>query len=430
MRNLHLKIVIPTRNRAALAETAVASVLDQPIADASVLVSDNSTDAGEREALRSALSDRPEQVRYVRPPEPLRMTEHWEWALERALEDPSVTHVNYLPDRRAFRKGGLALLNGMVRRHVDRPITYMYDEVLDHLRPVRLLQHHWTGGLIELQSRHLLELAAVGEFPLALPLVSNGLVPRSVIEAVRGRFGSVFASIAPDYCFAFRCLNVVDSILYLDASCGVQHAMHRSHGFSQARGKKTPDRLDFIADLGGEHLNVAAPLPELDLAMNAVYNELFFVGAEPGGAKRPRVRRSGYLAALAASVAMLEDPAARGPAMEALMREGWRWRGARGRATARRWLRIARFFLRRPGTVLRRVSGLWQRTLPGRALWRWAIARGATPPAGAWLTFDTAAEALERGRGEPPRRAHDFSHVPILFEPPGGAYVVEPGAST
>jgi hypothetical protein len=336
-----------------------------------------------------------------------------------------VTHVAFLPDRRVFRRGGLGLAAGVAERRPGRVVTYMYDEVRDHERPVRLVQHHWTGQVVELKSRHLLELATVGEFPLALPLVSNGIVPREVVETVRERFGSVFDSIAPDYCFAFRCLDVVDAVLYLDRSCGVQWALDRSHGFSQARGMATKDRLDFIADLGGRHLNVRTPLPALDLGMNAVFNEYFFVQADSASSKLSPVRESGYLAALAGSVAMLDDPASREDASAIVAREGWRWRGARGRASLRRALRLVRFFGRRPLTVARRVAGLWQRTAPGRAIWRFAIARGATPPAGTWLAFDDQDEALERARGEPPRRARDFSHVPTLFEPPGGARVVD-----
>jgi hypothetical protein len=137
------------------------------------------------------------------------------------------------------------------------------------------------------------------------------------------------------------------------------------------------------------------------------------------------VRKSGYLAALAGSVAMLDDRASRESAAAAVAAEGWRWRGARGRATLRRVWSLVRFFGRRPGTLLWRLAGLWQRTAAGRALWRFAIRHGATPPAGVWLTFESQSEALDRARGEPPRRARDFSHVPTLFEPAGGARVVE-----
>jgi hypothetical protein len=156
-----------------------------------------------------------------------------------------------------------------------------------------------------------------------------------------------------------------------------------------------------------------------------VFHEYFFVQGEPASTKLRAVRKSGYLAALAGSIAMLDDPASRERAAAAVAGEGWRWRGARGRATLQRAWELIRFFGRRPGTLLWRLSGLWQRTAAGRAIWRFAIRHGATPPAGVWLTFETQREALDRARGAPPRRARDFSHAPILFEPAGVARVVE-----
>ena len=72
----------------------------------SVLVSDNSTDPEELERLRSWCAERPDEpLQYVRPPEPLPMSAHWQWALERALESPDTTHVMYLTDRILIRPG-------------------------------------------------------------------------------------------------------------------------------------------------------------------------------------------------------------------------------------------------------------------------------------------------------------------------------------
>src|SRR5918997_1535830 len=109
---MRLQVVIPTRNRAAIAEVAVQCILDQDAPGVSVLVSDNSTDPGEG-------------------------------AMQQALADPEVTHVAFLPDRRVFRRGGLALAAGVARRHPGRVVTYMYDEVRDHQEPIQLWQNDW-----------------------------------------------------------------------------------------------------------------------------------------------------------------------------------------------------------------------------------------------------------------------------------------------
>src|SRR4051794_10821383 len=97
-------VVIPTRNRADLAINAIRSVLTQPGCDVQVLVSDNSTtdeDAGTLIRFCEQLKD--ERLRYIRPPESMSMSVHWEWAMQQALHLYSANHFSYLTDRMIFR---------------------------------------------------------------------------------------------------------------------------------------------------------------------------------------------------------------------------------------------------------------------------------------------------------------------------------------
>src|SRR2546421_11171775 len=67
-----LTVVIPTRNRANLAQAAVKSVLDQGLSQVTILVSDNSTDDAGAPALPApceALD--PRLGRHPPPPEPV-----------------------------------------------------------------------------------------------------------------------------------------------------------------------------------------------------------------------------------------------------------------------------------------------------------------------------------------------------------------------
>jgi len=423
---VHLAIVVPTRNRAGLAKAAVESVLDQGAAGVSVVVSDNSTDPDERRELEEHVGGLPDSVGYVKPEAPLAMAAHWEWAMARALDDPSVTHVGYLTDRMVLRRGCLRLLMATLEAHPGRVLAYNHDDLVDHTRPVRLHQHPRTSALLELDSQHVLDLGADGEFPHALPRMLNCLAPRDVVEAVRARFGSVFASVSPDYCFAFRCLDTVDRFLYLDESCLVNYALDRSHGYHYTRGLENRDRREFVADLAGVPMHRSTPLPDFETVMNSVFNEYFFVYSEPASTKLKPVRRHAYLNALAEGIRQIEDDHLRTRELERLAALGWRWRGGRGRVWLDRRATTIRFFARRPGTFTRRLAGLWQRTPPGRALWRVAVSLGAEPPSGTWLEFEDPASALERARDVLPRRTRDFAHVPNLVEPPGAGRVLRP----
>src|SRR2546421_2365610 len=119
-----LLVIIPTRNRANLAITAVRSVLSQDIDGVRVLVSDNSTIAEEAASLSlfcQRLKD--ERLRYVVPPKPVPMSRHWDWAMRQALESDA-THFTILTDRMMFKPGELLLLLRIVGRHPSKIISY------------------------------------------------------------------------------------------------------------------------------------------------------------------------------------------------------------------------------------------------------------------------------------------------------------------
>src|SRR5467141_2990458 len=101
-------IVIPTRNRSDLARNAIQSVFAQSDCEVDVLVSDNSTSSSQRGELSEfcqQLSNR--RLRYVAPPEPLPMSEHWNWVMREALTLYEASHVTFLTDRMMFKPGAL-----------------------------------------------------------------------------------------------------------------------------------------------------------------------------------------------------------------------------------------------------------------------------------------------------------------------------------
>ena len=79
----------------------------------------------------------------------------------------------------------------------------------------------------------------------------NSIVPRPVLEDIAATYGNVFASIAPDHCFGYRCLDRVDSILHWTACSSSSARCARSNGYSQIRGVVNADHADFMRELGG-----------------------------------------------------------------------------------------------------------------------------------------------------------------------------------
>src|SRR2546422_2354060 len=99
-------VVIPTRNRPDLAMNAIRSVLQEPLVDVHVIVSDNSTTEADRSALAgfcARLSNA--RLLCIAPPRALPATEHWDWAMHQALQRYDAGHFIYLTDRSVFKPG-------------------------------------------------------------------------------------------------------------------------------------------------------------------------------------------------------------------------------------------------------------------------------------------------------------------------------------
>ena len=346
-------VVVPTRNRADLASETVASVLSEGDARVSVLVSDNSTDPEQVDRLRAWCSEREaDGVRYFRPPSPLAMSAHWQWALERALESRA-THVMYLTDRLVVRPGTLGRLLTVAEQHPGDVVTFGDDMVIDYERPVTLFERPWTGRLLRIDTRQLIRMLGRGIL-MATPTMLNTVAPREVMEDITATYGGVFASIAPDHCFGYRCLDRVDSIVHWDHVVTIQRALSRSNGFAQIRGIQNADHEDFLRELGERRINEHAPVPELLTVTNAIYNEYEFVRQDPRSAKLEPLRRHFYLGANARDVARLEDPDLRASMARVLAEHGWSKR-MRIRYALGLSLSAAGYYWRHPIALTRRL---------------------------------------------------------------------------
>lgn len=104
-------IVVPTRNRSDLVPNAILSILDQSFADFEILLSDNSDPeyrGNVEAAIGSALND--PRLTLIRPPHPMSMTDHWEWAVAHAKGD----YVGMLSDRMLLRQSTLSVVNTFI----------------------------------------------------------------------------------------------------------------------------------------------------------------------------------------------------------------------------------------------------------------------------------------------------------------------------
>ncbi len=292
-----LVVIIPTRNRSDLAMNAIQSVLQQPLENLHVIVSDNSTTEEHRISLAAFCKQVADsRLILMRPPKPLLMSEHWDWVMKQALDQRNASHFIYLADRSIFKPGVLHDISELARKDPDKVIAYDFVTIFDHRSPIMVAQQLQTGRVFEVSAAHLLSLCSRSIFPPCLPRMINCCVPRSVIQNMQERYGSVFASISPDYNFCYRCLEMVDSILYYDCAAYVGYGLPRSNGV-EFIGIKNEATIDFNARVKESHRwrYYAAPIPAFKTIVNAHAHEYCLVKSETGNNKFPNIRRFTYI---------------------------------------------------------------------------------------------------------------------------------------
>ena len=148
MSAVSLGIVIPTRNRAQLAINACQSLLAQPGCDFRVFVSDNSTQPEELARLSSYCAGAgTSRLTYLKPPQPLPMATHWDWALRTAMAGIDATHFNIHYDRRITKPGHLALVCEVMSEFPDDVVTWTLDVIADEPGVSVVGQIPWDGNV-------------------------------------------------------------------------------------------------------------------------------------------------------------------------------------------------------------------------------------------------------------------------------------------
>jgi hypothetical protein len=321
-----ITFVIPTRNRAELAMRAAAGLLGEGGEDLRVVVSDASTDEVQAEQLAGFCRNRDDaRLTYLRA-SPLVMPAHWNWALEQALAADDSTHLSIHYDRKVPKPGGMRRLLDAIDRHPDRVVTYAVDQVNERPPGFVLWQPPCTGGLYEIPTARVGEMASEGriaEMGHAFPILSNCAVPRQVFADIRQRFGDICDSTGPDAAFTFRFCAVAETYMHLDASLSIVYATYRSNAVGYLSGKPT-DYVDFKRMWGEQPWLAAVPLPGLDLGWNVLFHEYEVVRRELGDGQLRPLSMQGYLNGLAYGLGYVEDEALRAELEALLEQHGWR----------------------------------------------------------------------------------------------------------
>jgi hypothetical protein len=324
---MKLTMVIPTRNRAPLAIALIKSLLAQEY-PVTVVVSDNSSVDEDVRLLddfcRTAADPR---LLYVRPPETLTLPEHWEWALAQATTLTDATHFGFQHDRKIFKAGGVTCLAAVAASDPAAVVTYACDYSVISGGGFLAAPYAGSGKLYEIRTAPLVRKFAAGtfqDFGQAIPLLSNCIVPRPVLERVRARFGDVCNSNAPDLAFLFRFFTLEPRYLHLDAALSVLYAFRFSNAQGYFRSDTSGTFGDFMRLWGDRPWLEAAPIPGLTLGLNIAFHEYNLVQDAVGKETFPVIDMQGYLRELARGFFFIHDERQRAELRAVLEDHGWR----------------------------------------------------------------------------------------------------------
>ena len=326
---MKLCLLIPTRNRPALAIRAARSALAETGLELCVLVSDNSGRDDDVRALERECRDSGDgRLHYLRPPKELSLPSHWDWALERALALTDATHFSVQYDRKLWKPGELSALWRACLSHPEVLLSYPSDVVVPSDKEGFICgQVAGTGGLYRMFSARVTELTARGMIPeigQTYPLLSNCIVRRETFERIRSEFGDLCDSSTPDAAFSYRFCALESHFHYWDRAPSVLYAFRFSNARSFFSGIAGGTWDDFMRLWGDKPYLSAAPIPDLNIGLNVCFHEYNLVRSTPAGRHFPAIDRDGYLRELARALPDMDDPAQREEMRARLQAHGWR----------------------------------------------------------------------------------------------------------
>lgn len=251
MTPLRFSIVIPTRDRESTLGATLRTCLVQPFDSFEIVVSDNGTTEATRELIDGIGSPR---IKYVRPPRPLAMCDHWNFALDQASgefvivigsDDGLLGHA--LPEiDRMLRQFGLKLLRW-------DPVSYHWPDLPERefAKPNELLipmkQSDWFFPVRRVEGRAAIRGLANFEIPYSdLPMIYCSAVHRNLIGKLRKKTGRVFRSESPDVYSGIAFAHEAGGFHTIGAPMSIGAASAGSTGFGLIEmGGDSPAARDF-----------------------------------------------------------------------------------------------------------------------------------------------------------------------------------------
>lgn len=253
-------IVIPTRDRPLLLERALSALEAQTFVDFEVIVSDNPLHVSCADVVRPYLRD--DRFSYRRPPEPMDMWNHWNFAIEGARGK----YVTIFNEKFILRPDALEIMAAEVLSKSPDVLTWQF-EIFDSRHAGDGLffgQYHpkvKPGNSFFYDSKEELKKRFAFDFPVFSRYecqrnnygkIYTGFVRSGVLDEVRRKHGSIFMPTSPDFTSMAailneggRCVDINKSLMLLNDVTGMSHGESTRTSFAATRRAVHDLGLDF-----------------------------------------------------------------------------------------------------------------------------------------------------------------------------------------
>jgi glycosyltransferase involved in cell wall biosynthesis len=263
-----LSVIVPTRARVSTLPYTLATILEQQTRSFEVIVCDNCSEDGTREAV-ARFDD--ERLTYLETGRRLTMTDNWEFAVGHARG----RYVLFVGDDDAILPGALDRLEPFLEEGTASILTW---PLLFYRWPIdghpASASSSGAGGAGAIDVRRLAAFAMrMGAWRYqAVPTIYHSAFRRSVVDAIRDRAGRVFDTMAPDVYAGFAAAAVAGQAHSVGFSVTVAGASARSNSgrMIQARGESAADAWrEHLAEYG-QHPIHASLYPDVPIRVNAI----------------------------------------------------------------------------------------------------------------------------------------------------------------
>lgn len=261
MNSPFISIVLPTRDRSDFVPLVLKFLHKQTFTNFEVIISDNGVDDLCLEKIKGYLVD--SRFKYKRPPEPMNMTEHWNFAIEGALGE----YISIFNEKFFLRKDALQVIYETYQAHKPDLISWNYewlgdptykdDDLTGCYHPINAPSEAKTFSPSEYLNKHF-DI----EYPLSgynlrdflesrLGRIYGGCVRKNVIETVIHKYKQVFHPLSPDYTSQFLFLNEAKSGVHIGQSlmlhvvfAAISNGMNTTTNFDKVRSVLTESGVD------------------------------------------------------------------------------------------------------------------------------------------------------------------------------------------